>query len=95
MYQEVFGYKDILDGPQALACEYIVEREIQGVGKKKMPGNPVAFSKTPTQPGQPGGEIGQNNEEILLELGYDWDFISRLREQTQAAIDAAFAEYEP
>jgi crotonobetainyl-CoA:carnitine CoA-transferase CaiB-like acyl-CoA transferase len=94
VYQEVFDYQDILDDPQALACEYIVERDVPGVGKKKLTGNPITLSKTPSRVGDPGGEIGQNNEEILLELGYDWDFISKLREQTQAAIDAAFQEHE-
>ena len=94
MYQEVFDYQDVLDDPQALTCEYVVEREISGVGRKKVAGNPITLSATPGLPGDPGGEIGQNNEEILLELGYDWDFISKLREKTEAAIEAAFGEYE-
>jgi len=94
MYQEVLDYQEILDDPQALACEYIIERDIPGVGRKKLTGNPITLSKTPSRVGEPGGEIGQNNEEILLELGYDWDFISKLREQTQVAADAAFPELE-
>ena len=58
-----------------------------------IPGNPIALSKTPANPGTPGGEIGQNTEEILLELGYAWDDITKLREQNEAAIEKAFAEY--
>jgi hypothetical protein len=85
MYQEVLYYQDILDDPQAHECGYIVERDLPGLGKKKQTENPVTPSKTLSRVGEPGGEIGQNNEEILLELGYDWDFISKLRSQTQAA----------
>jgi len=94
MYQQVYDYDDILNDPQALDCGYIVERDVSGVGKKKVVGNPIELSETPAIPGTPGGEIGQHNEEILLELGYDWDFISKLREQTQAAIDQAFVFQE-
>lgn len=94
MYQEVFDDQDILDDPQALECGCIVQRDIPGLGKKKLTGNPITLSKTPSRIGEPGGEIGQNNEEILLELGYDWDFISNLRDHPHAPIDAAFQEHE-
>jgi len=94
MYQVVFDYEDILNDPQAIESGYIVERDVPGVGRKKLTGNPVHLRGTPGRSGDPGGEIGQNNEEILLELGYDWDYITLLREQNQAAIDKAFGESE-
>ena len=40
---------------------------------------PVRFSDTPAEPAALAPELGQHTEEILLELGRDWDEISRLR----------------
>jgi formyl-CoA transferase len=41
--------------------------------------NPVRYGATPvTKPGR-APELGQHTEEVLLELGYDWDQIGALR----------------
>jgi crotonobetainyl-CoA:carnitine CoA-transferase CaiB-like acyl-CoA transferase len=42
--------------------------------------NPVRFSATPARPAAVAPELGQHTEEILLELGRDWDEINRLRD---------------
>ena len=44
-----------------------------------MVGTPVHFSDTPGSPAWVAPEIGQHTEEVLLELGFTWDDIGRLR----------------
>jgi crotonobetainyl-CoA:carnitine CoA-transferase CaiB-like acyl-CoA transferase len=49
-------------------------------GPMPMPGTPIRFSHTPASPAALAPELGQNTEEVLLELGLEWDEITRLRE---------------
>ena len=46
-----------------------------------MVATPVDFSDTRWAPAGPTPECGQHTEEILLELGYDWERIGALKEQ--------------
>tara|TARA_B110000503_G_scaffold92667_1_gene139704 strand:- start:636 stop:1835 length:1200 start_codon:yes stop_codon:yes gene_type:complete len=41
---------------------------------------PMSFSRTPTYPRGPAPEMGQHTEELLLEAGYTWEDISRMRD---------------
>ena len=60
------GYLAELDGPD-------------GVVRAVVP--PVRFSDTPGAPGAVAPELGQHTEEVLLEVGYSWDDIGRLRDE--------------
>jgi len=42
--------------------------------------SPVVFRETPAAVGGPAPELGQHTEEVLLEAGYSWDDIARLKE---------------
>jgi crotonobetainyl-CoA:carnitine CoA-transferase CaiB-like acyl-CoA transferase len=46
----------------------------------RLPAPPMQFGGEPPQPKGPAPEFGQHTEEILLELGHDWDAISELRQ---------------
>jgi crotonobetainyl-CoA:carnitine CoA-transferase CaiB-like acyl-CoA transferase len=59
------GYFATLDGPDGPVDAVVA---------------PVRFSDTPAAPGATAPELGQHTEEILLELGRDWDEITRLRD---------------
>jgi formyl-CoA transferase len=46
-----------------------------------MVSGPVDFSETPWAAQGPAPELGQHTEEVLLELGYSWDDLERLKAQ--------------
>jgi crotonobetainyl-CoA:carnitine CoA-transferase CaiB-like acyl-CoA transferase len=46
----------------------------------RLPAPPMQFGGAPPVPKGPAPELGQHTEEILLELGRDWDSISELRQ---------------
>ncbi len=77
----VQDHLQVLADPQAEANGYITSLELAGIGAVKIPGSPISMSGTPVEPRSPPPELGQHTEEVLLDLGYDWDGIARLREK--------------
>jgi crotonobetainyl-CoA:carnitine CoA-transferase CaiB-like acyl-CoA transferase len=66
---------EFIDDPQALAAGCFVP-----AGEARVVATPVDFSATPWSPGTEVPETGQHTEEVLLELGYDWERIVALKE---------------
>lgn len=55
---------------------------LETVGREvALVGPPAQFSSVELRPRGPNPELGQHTEEVLLECGYDWNEIARLRER--------------
>ena len=50
-------------------------------GEVRVVASPVDFDETPWALRGPAPEFGQHTEEVLLELGYDWDGIISLKDR--------------
>ena len=70
---------DLLDDPQVLANGYIGEVRDEGLEPYRLPAVPVQFDEQPPLLRR-APELGEHTEQILLELGHDWEAISALRE---------------
>ncbi len=91
IWNRVFNHNDVLNDPQALANDYVVEMDISGIGPSRVVGNVVQLSETPGSAKGPSPEPGQHTEEVLLDLGYSWDEISAINDETEASVARAIA----
>ena len=71
---------EVAADPVAEAAGCFVELEGPD-GPIRQVATPATFYGTPVAAGAWAPELGQNTEEILLELGYDWDRIISLKEE--------------
>ncbi|MGA2160313.1 MAG: CoA transferase [Dehalococcoidia bacterium] len=72
---------DLINDPQVIANEYIVDSKHEVLGPVQVLGLPVAMSQTPGSIKSEAPECGQHTEEVLLEVGgYTWDDITSFRE---------------
>jgi len=81
IYAKVQNAVEITEDPQALANDFYVDLH-HPAGEVPVVASPVKFIQNPAEIKGPAPEIGQNTEEILLELGYSWEDIAGLKEKT-------------
>ena len=81
IYSPVNTLADVVEDPQAIDNEYIMEHDYPGHGQVKVAGVPVHFSKMPIKQCRPSPQVGEHTQEILQELGYTLDKIAELNSQ--------------
>lgn len=81
IYGRVETPVEVITDPQAVANGFFAEIHHPAVGEMKLVATPVKFRQNPASVRTPAPEVGQHTEEILLDLGYSWDDIARLKEQ--------------
>ena len=80
LWTPVQTFKEAVNDPQALENGFIVEVEHPIHGTFKNVTSPVQLSKTPGSIRTVAPELGQHTEEILLEMGYNWDDITAFKD---------------
>lgn len=80
IWEPANDYAELAADPQMYANDYIVEFDHPVRGREKWVGVPVRLSQTPGAIRRPAPELGQDTEEVLLEIGgYTWEEIEKLR----------------
>ena len=79
-YSPVNDYAAVTADPQVWENGYLVKIDHPALGPINAVGSPLRMSETPTDPTGVAPVLGQHTEEILLEIGYDWDGIGALRD---------------
>jgi crotonobetainyl-CoA:carnitine CoA-transferase CaiB-like acyl-CoA transferase len=74
-------YAAIESDPQVLANNMLATLPHPTHGPLRIVAPPVTLSATPGEVRTPAPEYGQHTEEVLLEAGYTWEDISRLRDE--------------
>jgi crotonobetainyl-CoA:carnitine CoA-transferase CaiB-like acyl-CoA transferase len=77
---EVVDYRAVLASEQARVNGYVVEVDHEGAGKMLMTGAPISLNGEVRSQAPPAPELGQHTEEVMLEAGYSWEDIIRVRD---------------
>jgi crotonobetainyl-CoA:carnitine CoA-transferase CaiB-like acyl-CoA transferase len=80
IYSPAQDAKDVAGDEQARANDFFASVEHPTRGTAKLVANPIKLSGTPSSIRTTAPELGQHTEEVLLEIGYTWDDITRLKD---------------
>ena len=78
VWAPVNDYDHVVTSPQVLESGYLRKAIHPDYGEMVTMGTPVRYSEGINEPADRAPELGENNEEILLELGYSWEQIESL-----------------
>jgi crotonobetainyl-CoA:carnitine CoA-transferase CaiB-like acyl-CoA transferase len=81
MFTPVQHIGEVLDDPQALANDYVVEFDHPAHGRVKLPGYPARFSAAGAGIRSAAPTLGEHSSEIILSLGYSEEDLEDLRRQ--------------
>lgn len=73
--------EDVVNDPQVRANDHIVEADHPSFGPTEIITSPIRLNDTVPPIRDFAPEIGQHNEEILLDMGYSWETIEALKEK--------------
>jgi len=73
--------EEVLEDPQAQAIGTFVPVDHPRIGKCRLVNNPIRFSPSGSDTAHKAApELGQQSEEVALELGFSWEEIARLKQ---------------
>jgi len=78
-YDAVQTLTEAVADPQGRANDVFLPFDHPTYGRMEMVANPIRLTKTPATIRIPAPEFSQHTEETLLELGYTWEDIDRLK----------------
>ena len=76
----VRSHSEVVASDQPYANGYLGKLDHDEWGEQTWVGCPITMSDTPTRFSNQVAELGQHTEEVLLELGVDWEDLERWRE---------------
>ena len=77
---KVQSVEEVTTDPQAEAIEAFASTTLPDGRPLRIVKSPVRFAGTPAAVQGPAPELGQHTEEVLLEAGYAWEDIARLKD---------------
>jgi crotonobetainyl-CoA:carnitine CoA-transferase CaiB-like acyl-CoA transferase len=77
----VQSIREVVEDPQLLANNYLIDINHPTYGQTKTMGFPWDLSETPASWRRKAPMLGEHTEEVLLEMGYSKDAITKLREE--------------
>ena len=81
IYGRIESPEEVINDPQAEVNGFFTEVQHPEAGEVKYITSPVKFCQNPASVRTAAPELGQQTEEVLLELGYSWDEITELKDQ--------------